>query len=97
MIDVKTAKPTTSFALAMGMAMLSGQPAYPVQIETFRNHQIDRTHSDFIQSLRGRSVANEQFALQISGFFASLAERQAPLGEDFQAAIFSDLEALYEA
>lgn len=97
MIDVMTTKPTTSFALAVGVAMLSGQAAYPIPSETFRSQQVDRTHSDFIEALRGRSTATEQFAMQISGIFTSLAERQAPMGDEFQAALFSDLEALYEA
>lgn len=44
-----------------------------------------------------RPVGSEQFAQQVAAIYNGFAERQERLGAEFEAAIFSDLESLYEA
>lgn len=98
MIDFKTAQPTTSIAaFAIGAALIASQIPYPTPNETFQNRQVSGTYSAFMASLHARSIAAEPFAIQISEIYNSLASRQERLGDEFEAAIFNDLEGLYEA
>jgi hypothetical protein len=97
MIELAATRPTsTTFAFAVGAAMLAGQPQYPSRVETYQVQQVRGTHSDFIEKLV-RTVGTEQFAQQVAAIYKSFAERQGRLGAEFEAAIFSDLESLYEA
>jgi len=97
MIELTATSPTsTSFAFAVGAAMLAGQFQYPPRIEPYEVQQVRGTHSDFIEGLT-RPVGVESLAQQMAEMYSSFANRQERLGAEFEAAIFSDLESLYEA
>ena len=76
--------------------MLAGQLQYPPRVTPYEVQQVRGTHSDFMEKL-GRRASIEQFAQQIAAIYNGFAERQGRLGPEFEAAIFSDLESLYEA
>ena len=76
--------------------MLTGLVPYPTKTELFQTQKVGGTYSAFMEHLRLRSLANEQFAVQVSAIYSALSGRQEQLGEEFEAAIFSDLEGLYE-
>lgn len=97
MIELAATRPTsTTLAAAVGAAMLAGQFQYPPRVETYEVQQVRSTHSDFMESLV-RSAGVDHFAQQIAAIFNGFADRQERLGAEFEAAIFSDLESLYEA
>jgi len=97
MIELMATRPTsTTVAVAVGAAMLSGQFQYPPRVEPYEVQQVRGTHSDFIEGLT-RSVGVDVFAQQVAEIYNSFAQRQERLGAEFEAAIFSDLEGLYEA
>lgn len=54
------------------------------------------TYSDVLESLI-KPAGTDHFAQQIAAIYNGFAERQERLGAEFEAAIFSDLESLYEA
>lgn len=97
MIEVSATRPTsTTFAVAVGAAMLAGQFQYPTRAEAYEVQQVRGTHSDFMESL-AKPAGIDHFAQQIAAIYNSFADRQERLGEEFEVAIFSDLESLYEA
>lgn len=57
--------------------------------------QVRGTYSDFMERL-ARPAGADHFAQQIAAIYNGFAERQERLGAEFEAAIFSDLESLYE-
>ena len=80
--------------------MVAGQPAWPTR-ET-PNYMVDRTPSSYSQFSEQMMVAakqssHEDFARDMAAIYASLSERQERLSEEFEAAIFDDLDNLYEA
>lgn len=96
MIELAATRPTsTTFAVAVGAAMLAGQFQYPPRVEGYEVQQVRGTYSDFMESLA--KPAGVDFAQQITAIYNGFAERQGRLGPEFEAAIFSDLESLYEA
>lgn len=97
MIELAETRPTsTTFAVAVGAAMLAGQFQYPTRVEPYEVQQVRGTHSDFMESL-AKPAGADYFAQQIAAMYNGFAERQERLGADFEAAIFGDLESLYEA
>lgn len=97
MIELLATRPTsTSFAVAVGAAMLSGQFQYPPRVEPYEVQQVRGTYSGFIEGLV-RPVGVDFFAQQVAEIYSSFAQRQERLGAEFEAAIFRDLESLYEA
>lgn len=97
MIELGAARPTsTTFAFAIGAAMLSGQLQYPARIEPYEVKQVSGTHSDFLVNL-AKPAGVDHFVRQVAAIYSSFAERQERLGAEFEAAIFSDIESLYEA
>ena len=97
MIKLAATRPTSStVAIAVGAAMLAGQFQYPARVETYQLQQVRGTYSDFVVKLV-RPVGSEQFAQQVAAIYNGFAERQERLGAEVEAAIFSDLESLYEA
>lgn len=54
------------------------------------------TYSDFMESI-AKPSGIENFAQQIATIYNGFAEGQERLGAEFEAAIFSDIESLYEA
>lgn len=101
MIEIVKARPTPTTAskvvLAVSAAIVAGQLQYPLLAEPYIVHQISGTYSDFVESLAARPRASETFVLQVAAIYKSLEARQEPLGFEFEAAIFGDLESLYEA
>lgn len=98
MIELTDTRPTTTtFAFAIGAAMLTGNLQYPLQDMPYEVQQVRGTYSTFLEGLAVNSMDEEHFAQQVAAIYNSLAQRQERLGEEFEAAIFSDLESLYEA
>ncbi|ROU03474.1 hypothetical protein [Histidinibacterium lentulum] len=96
MIELAATRPTSNtFAVAVGAAMLAGQFHYPPRVEAYEVQQVRGTYSDFMESL-AKPDGVDHFAQQIAAIYNSFAERQGRLGAEFEAAIFSDLESLYE-
>lgn len=97
MIELAATRPTsTSFAVAFGAAMLAGQLQYPPRVEPYEVHQVRGSYSDFMESL-AKPAGADHFAQQIAAIYNGFAEGQKRLEDEFEAAIFSDLESLYEA
>lgn len=80
----------------MGAAMLTGQADYPEARGAFPSQQVTGTYSAFLHGMEQRALDAEQFASQVATVFRALAARQERLGTDFESAIFSNLESLYE-
>tara|TARA_A100000171_G_C2012897_1_gene87269 strand:+ start:288 stop:482 length:195 start_codon:yes stop_codon:yes gene_type:complete len=61
--------------------------------------QITPSYSQFSERVMvaAKQPAYADFARDMAAIYASLSERQARLGLEFEAAIFDDLESLYEA
>jgi len=98
MIDtVASRQAAPTLAMAMGAAIVAGQAQYPFREEPYRIVQEAGTYSEFIESMEAGRVVQAQFASSIASMFAAFAARQEPLGHEFQAAIFDDIEGLYEA
>lgn len=93
---VSTRPTSTTLAVAMGAAILTGQLQYPPRAETYQVVQVGGTYSDFMENF-ARPVGVDSFAQQFAAIYSSFAQRQERLGAEFEAAIFSDLESLYEA
>ncbi len=93
----------SAVALAVGAAIISGQFQYPepaeayeLQAEAYELQQVSGSYSAFIESLQTEFQVNEAFAQSMASIYSSLAERQEPFGTAFEAAIFDDIEDLYE-
>ncbi len=84
-------------AVAVGAAIMGSQFQYPMPVEKYQIEQASSTFSFFEEGLHTVTPANEVFAKEIASIYASFAERQEALGTEFEAAIFGDLEGLYEA
>lgn len=80
----------------MSAAILTGELQYPDRVEPYQVQQERGTYSAFMENL-ARPVGVDCFAQQMSAIYSSFAQRQERLGVEFEAAIFSDLESLYEA
>lgn len=97
MIELAATRPTsTTFAVAVGAAMIAGQFQYPQKVEAYQVLQVRGTYSDFMESI-AKPSGIENFAQQIATIYNGFAEGQERLGAEFEAAIFSDIESLYEA
>lgn len=98
MTNLMTTRPTsTTFAAVMGAAMLTGQISYPHRVEAYEVQQVRGTYSDFMDGLLRSSPGAGHFTQQMAAIYNAFAQRQERLGAEFEAAIFSDLESLYEA
>jgi len=99
-----------SVALALGAAMATGQPYWPVEDpSSYANNQADETPAYVInQTVPTYSEVTDKvlaetknphltFVDQMASIYASFSERQELLGEEFGAAIFDDLDSLYES
>ena len=97
MIEIMAPRPThTSAAIAIGAAMMVGQLQYPVDTKPYAVPQESATYSAFIDGLV-RFDDMDRFAQQMADIYNSFAQRQERLGAEFEAAIFGDIESLYEA
>jgi hypothetical protein len=96
---IKLLKPTPTIAtvaVAMSAAIITTQLETPKGKELYRLNQVSATYSDVARTLR-QTFPLDDFASRIAAVYADLATRQEPLGAEFEAAIYSDLESLYEA
>jgi hypothetical protein len=97
MIELAPTRPTsTTFAVAVSAAMLAGQLQYPQRVEGYEVQQVRGTYSDFLERL-AKPAGVDHFALQIAAIYNGFAARQERWDVEFEAAIFGDLERLYEA
>lgn len=88
-----------SFALAIGAAMATGQAFWPaVENPTYVINQTVPSYSEVTERIlvETRNPLTN-FVDQMASIYASLGQRQQLLGEEFEAAIFDDLDSLYEA
>ena len=91
---------TGALAFAVGAVIAAGQPAWPVP-ET-PSYMVTQTAPSYSQFAEQVMVAAEQpayaaFVRDMAAIYASLSERQERLGREFEAAIFDDLDSLYES
>lgn len=95
---VATKSTSASVAFAIGAATLfSAQVDYPQRSESYKIQQIGATHSSFLKGLLPPSIVAQDFTKQVADIFSYFAQRQEALGAEFEAAIYDDLEGLYEA
>jgi hypothetical protein len=95
---IKILKPTPTIAtvaVAISAAIITTHLDTPQYNELYRLNQVSSTHSDVAKTLR-QTFAFDDFAARIASVYSDLATRQEPLGADFEDAIYSDLESLYE-
>ena len=91
---------TGAIAFAVGAAMAAGQPVWPdTETPSYFVEQTTRSYSQFSEQLMSplRQNPHADFAHDIAAIYASLSERQERLGKEFEAAIFDDLDSLYES
>ena len=88
---------TTLAAAAVGAVLLTGQVQYPTRMDTYEIVQPRGSHSDFSAEAVTRASAEDVFAAKVTSVYRRLSERQQRLDHELEAAIFSDVESLYEA
>lgn len=91
---------TGALAFAVGAAMAAGQPAWPApETPSYTVVQIAPSYSQFSEQAMSaaKQPAHVDFARDVAAIYASLSERQERLGAEYEAAIFDDLDSLYEA
>jgi hypothetical protein len=96
---IKFLGPTPTIAtvvVAMNAVMMTTQLDTPTPNELYRLNQVSATHSDVAKRMR-QTFPLDDFATRIAAIYSDLAIRQEPLGAEFEAAMFADIESLYEA
>lgn len=104
MIDIKATGSThTAFNLAIalvgmgaGAIVLDGMPKYAQPIGAYEWQRVLSSYSSFKNHLNSRGEV-ERFSEQISAIYSKFSHRQERLGVEFEAAIFNDIDNLYEA
>ena len=88
-----------SVALAIGAAMAAGQAYWPTkEAPAYLINQTVPSYSEVTeQILAATRNPHSTFVEQMASIYASFSERQELLGEEFEAAIFDDLDSLYES
>lgn len=88
-----------SVALAIGAAMATGQAHWPAEeAPTYVINQTVPSYSEVTEKIVAATKnPHSTFVEQMASIYASFSERQELLGEAFEAAIFDDLDSLYEA
>lgn len=89
-----------ALAFAVGAAMAAGHPAWPTQeTPSYIVTQTTSSYSEFSEQVMvaSKQPAHADFARHMAAIYASLSERQEHLGEQFETAIFDDLDSLYES
>ncbi|MCR9069677.1 MAG: hypothetical protein NXH79_12625 [Rhodobacteraceae bacterium] len=90
---------TGALAFAVGAAMAVGQPAWPVpETPSYIVPETTSSYSEFSEQVMvaSKQPAHAGFIRDMASIYASLNERQERLGDEFEAAIFDDLDSLYE-
>ena len=90
---------TDALALAVGAVMTTGQPTWPTREAP--SYMVTRTapsYSHFSNQVINvvKQHPHSGFAQEVAAIYASLSQRQVHLGEDFESAIYEDLDGLYE-
>jgi len=84
--------------IAIGAAIATAQPNWQ---EPIQNYTIERTQPTYSaiaeQVLAAVRNPHGDFVSRITAIYSSLSERQQLLGAEFEAAIYDDLDSLYEA
>ncbi len=89
-----------ALAIAVGTAMAAGQADWPSQeTPSYIVPHTTPSYSYFSeQALNAlKQHPRSDFAHDMAAIYASLSQRQVRLGEQFELAIFEDLDSLYEA
>jgi len=85
--------PTPSFAVMIVACSTIPHIQYPLYEPPYKVQHAPNTYSAFTAS----PVSEEDsFMLQVAAIYDSLLKRQEYLGDEFETAIFSDLDSLYE-
>ncbi|MEH6391151.1 MAG: hypothetical protein V7763_05800 [Sulfitobacter sp.] len=88
-----------SVALAISAAFATGQAYWP-QAETpaYVLNRAAPSYSEVTEQIAAASRnPHSNFVEKIALIYASFSQRQELLGEEFEAAIFDDLDSLYES
>lgn len=87
----------STIALAVGAAIIGGQFQYPgPTAEVYQTQQASGSYSSFEKRLQTELPESKAFVQEMAAIYSSLAGRQEPFGIEFEAAIFDDIEDLYE-
>jgi tRNA(Met) C34 N-acetyltransferase TmcA len=88
-----------SVALAIGAVMVTGQAYWPAEeAPTYVINQTVPSYSEVSEKIiAATKIPHSTFVDQMASIYASFSERQELLGEEFEAAIFDDLDSLYES
>ena len=83
--------------IAVGMGALAPLPVdYPVGRSSYDVLQPQGSYGQMHVVLTPSQGENDRFARQVKSIYANLERRQEDLGPEFEAAIFGNLEDLYE-
>ncbi len=91
---------TGTLAFAVGAVIAAVQPTWPEQeTPNYQVMHIAPSYSEVSKQLTGSTgeISQADFAHDMATIYASLSSRQERLGAEFEAAIFDDLDSLYEA
>lgn len=77
--------------------LATGPVNYPQRQESYEIEQVRGTYSEPFEKLKLQRQSNEDFVQQLMSAYNALAKRQTRLDPEFEAAIYDDLEGLYEA
>lgn len=88
-----------SVALAIGAVMATGQVYWPVdEPPAYVINQTVPSYSEITeQVLSATKNPHSTFVEQMASIYAAFSQRQQLLGDEFEAAIFDDLDSLYES
>lgn len=92
-----------SVALAISAVMATGQAYWPAdepadEPPAYVINQTDPSYSELTeQILAAAKNPHSNFMDQMASIYASFSQRQQLLGEEFETAIFDDLDSLYES
>jgi len=88
-----------SVALAIGAALAAGQAYWPAdEVPAYVINQTRPSYSEVTEQIFvATRNPNSNFVDQMASMYASFSQRQQLLGEEFEEAIFDDLDSLYES
>ncbi|WP_421404391.1 hypothetical protein [Agrobacterium fabrum] len=98
MVEVsKAVAASTASAIVIALGAAPMLPVWPEQ--TVARYNFSVASSTYSSILRGELTTTkhiESFPSKVQNIFASFAAEQVSMGEEFEAAIFADIESLYE-
>ena len=90
----------STLALAIGATMAAGPSVWPVrEAPSYIVTETAPSYSQLSEQINAaaKQPAHADFARDMATIYASLSERQKRLGNEFEEAIFGDLDSLYES